>query len=316
MSATPDSTLAKPEQLIADLRRQLAECKAERDEALAERDKAQRGLAERAAERDEALEQQTAAAEVLQVINSSPGDLTPVFDAMLYKAMLLCGAAFGLLSTYDGERFHQVVLRQADDAGGEPARFAKYLAVTSNQPGPGSASDRLLSGERLVHIPDLSDEEIYRSSDPYRRAFVDLGGARTLLAVPLRKDNAFLGVVNIYRQEVRPFSDKQVTLLQNFAAQAVIAMENARLLDEVRQRQAELRSLSTIWAMASSCSTTHFTSPPGTLTSSRSSTCPTRFWRSVQAMPNTSASSPNAESSGPTTSRPNSAAASKKSTRN
>src|SRR5262249_22036026 len=109
----------------------------------------------------EALQQQTATAEVLQVINSSPGDLTPVFEAMLDKAMLLCGAAFGLLSTYDGERFHQVALRQADDAGGEPARFADYLAVTSNQPGPGSASRRLLSGERLVHISDLSDEEIY-----------------------------------------------------------------------------------------------------------------------------------------------------------
>src|SRR5262249_21029883 len=154
---------------------------------------------------------------------------------MLDKAMRLCGAAFGLLSTYDGERFHQVALRQAEDGGGEPARFAEYLAVTSNQPGPGSASQRLLSGERLVHVSDLSDEEIYRSGDPYRRAFVDLGGARTLLAVPLRKDNAFLGVVNIYRQEVRPFSEKQIALLQNFAEQAVIAMENARLLTEQRE---------------------------------------------------------------------------------
>jgi PAS domain S-box-containing protein len=189
----------------------------------------------------EALEQQTATAEVLSVINASPGDLQPVFEAMLDNAMRLCGAAFGLLSTYDGERFHQVALRQADDAGGEPARFAEYLALISNQPGPGSASDRLLSGEHLVHIYDLSDEDIYRSGDPYRRAFVDLGAARTLLAVPLHTDKAFLGVVNIYRQEVRPFTDKQIALLENFAAQAVIAMENARLLGELQDRTGDLQ---------------------------------------------------------------------------
>src|SRR5205807_1322525 len=106
----------------------------------------------------------------------------------------------------------------------------------SNQPGPGGVSPRLLRGERVVHVIDLKEEEAYTlGTDSYRRALVDAGGARSLVAVGIRKDRALLGVINIYRQEVRPFSEKQVALLENFAAQAVIAMENARLITETRE---------------------------------------------------------------------------------
>ena len=175
----------------------------------------------------EALEQQTVTAEVLQVINSSPCNLAPVFDAMLEKAMRLCGAAFGLMSTYDGERFHRVAERGVPAALTE---FTRRNAGSGTVYGPGTAPALLVDGANLVHNADLMDEEVYQQGEPNRRALVDLGGARSHLSVALRKDQTLLGFLAIYRQEVRPFSDKEVALLQNFAAQAVIAMENARLL--------------------------------------------------------------------------------------
>ena len=227
MIATPDSTLAKPEQLIADLRSQLAECKAERDEALAERDKAQRGLAERTAERDEALEQQTAASDVLQVINSSPGDLAPVFDAILDKAHSLCGAAKGALVIHDGEHFRAVATRGLSKAS------AELLSAPQNNP-LGSPPDRMSRGESLIHITDFRTLEF-----PIPRALVEFDDIRTALFTPLRKDGGLLGYITAYRLEVRPFSDKQIALLQNFAAQAVIAMENARLLVQARTHDLE-----------------------------------------------------------------------------
>jgi class 3 adenylate cyclase/putative methionine-R-sulfoxide reductase with GAF domain len=177
----------------------------------------------------EALEQQTATAEVLGVINSSPGDLGPVFDAMLEKATRLCEAAFGILLSYDGEHFRHAALRSV------PAAYGEFMRQNPPDYGPETGPGRILAGERLVHVPDMRDTDLYRRADPNRRALVDFAGARTVVLVPLLKDDAVRGVITAFRQEVRPFTDKQIALLQNFAAQAVIAMENARLITETRE---------------------------------------------------------------------------------
>ena len=206
MSPTPNSPMADLQQANADLQRQLAEARAERDESEA---------------------QKAAITEVLGVINSSPGDLAPVFDAMLEKAMRLCAAAFGYLETYDGEHFHPVATR------GLPAAYADYLPQR-DAPGSSSSYAQILGGAPYVHVADLREGEAYHTS-PLRQALVDLGGARSSILVALRREDVLLGSLVIYRREVRPFSEKEIALLQNFAAQAVIAMENARLLTETRE---------------------------------------------------------------------------------
>jgi GAF domain-containing protein len=166
----------------------------------------------------EALEQQTATAEVLGVINSSPGDLAPVFDAILEKATQVCESVFGTLSTWDGERFHFVAFR------GLPAELVEALQRVTPAPGERRpVADRIVRGEMVISMPDLREEE--HRGTPTAQAFLR-HGARSCVTVALRKEERLLGLITIYREEVRPFTDGQIGLLQSFAAQAVIAMEN------------------------------------------------------------------------------------------
>jgi GAF domain-containing protein/nitrogen-specific signal transduction histidine kinase len=190
----------------------------------------------------EALEQQTATAEVLQVINASPGNLAPVFDTMLESALRLCGAAFGTLYTYDGKRFQPVAFR------GVAPGFAELMTKHPPTDRPGSPAARVLETKRPVDVPDVMDLETYRRGIAPARELVEVGGVRAFINVPLVKDGKVLGFFTIYRRVVGKLSDKQIALLENFATQVVIAMESARLLNELRartdelaQRQAELR---------------------------------------------------------------------------
>src|SRR5215470_12072018 len=191
-------------------------------------------------ELSEALEQQAATSEVLRVIGGSPGDLEPVFNAMLEKAVHVCEAKFGVLFRYEGGMVHPTAMLNV------PPAYAEFLIqLGAFAPQPGQLFGRICETKKVIHIVDRATEQQPSPSVRY-------GGSRSCIAVPMLKANELIGAFFIYRTEVRPFTDKQIALVENFAAQAVIAIENARLLNELRESLQQQTATSEVLSVISS----------------------------------------------------------------